>query len=336
MREYHRAIIFTKVPLTWNFRYRDMFQIFPAVLINMPYSSLQRRHPNILEYWTTPEEEISIPSEFENLKILFSTAATTITKQDKILSLLSTFSNNLFFRYSDLSGFWGMPILKDDPGDEANLWSSKWCWTLFHFPELPSQFKIENFTELNLKDVNRVSHKSYYTYDPNLDFDSKREIEFPETMEYILDSYFQLDSERMQTIDAAISYSVAAMELKDSKKTLSLLSSFSSLETMVNLEFRNENVERCDECGQLKYSIARKFRDFLLIYIGDSKANRKKFNAYYSFRSKIVHTGAQLKTEKLFSEVPEEEADSEYLTRLEILQLGKLAIINWLIFNNKL
>ena len=43
----------------------------------------------------------------------------------------------------------------------------------------------------------------------------------------------------------------------------------------------------------------------------------------------------RLKAEILFSEFPKEELDNEYITRVEILQVGKMAIANWLIKNNK-
>jgi hypothetical protein len=103
------------------------------------------------------------------------------------------------------------------------------------------------------------------------------------------------------------------------------------LETLTNLEFKEDSNERCNECNQIKYSIAKKFREFLLKYIGDSQHNKKKFNSFYSLRSKIVHTGTQLKTEKLFAEVPDEVQTEEYMKRAEVLQLGKFALTNWIL-----
>lgn len=331
MTEFHRAIFFTKVPLGGHYKYKDVFQIFPCDMENMPTSKMQNHYPNILEFWTTDEEVIEIPTEFEELNELFNRTATALTKQDKIYALLSTFTNNLFFRYNDLTGTWGIPMLKDDPGDEANTWSSKWCMNMYHFHDLPRQFKIEKFTEQKLADVKRVEHKVFYTDDPNLDFDSKKDIIFPSTIDELFDSYFSLDPTVLSVIDTACSYTVSAMELRTQKKTLSLLASFTALETMVNLEFKDNDAERCEACGQLKYSVAKKFRDYLFNYIGKSEKNKKKFNSYYSLRSKIVHTGRQLKTELLFADVSKDERDSELLTRVEILQIGKLAITNWLL-----
>jgi hypothetical protein len=331
MKEFHRTIFFTKVPLGGHYKYKDTFQIFPCDMENMPTSKMQEHYPNILEFWTTDEEVIEQQTEFPELKELFNRTATKLTKQDKIFALLSTFTNNLFFRYTDLTGTWGIPILKDDPGEEANSWSSKWFMSMYHFPDLPRQFKITSFSTQKLRDIKKVTHKEFYTYDPNLDFDSKKDIVLPSTIDELFDSYFSLDKATTSFVDSATSYTVSAIELYNSKKTLSLLASFTAMETMVNLEFKDLAADKCENCGQLKFSVSKKFREYLLKYVGNSDKNKKKFNSYYSLRSKIVHTGRQLKTELLYADVPMKDEDTELLTRIEILQIGKLAITNWLL-----
>lgn len=330
MRQYQRAIFFTKVPLGGFYKFEDIFQIFPVDLENMPKSSFQTHHPNILEYWITDEEKILIPEEFEGLEELLETIGVALIKQDKILGLLSTFTNNLFFRYTGLEGNWGMEMLK---GKEVNSRVSMWCMKMFYFPELSEQFKIDKFTEQKIEPIKKIPRKVFYAYNPNLDFDSKKDVVFPETIDQLLHSYFSLDAAKMLSVDAAVSYTVSAIELWNSRKTLSLLASFTSMETMVNLEFKDVAAEKCAICGQLKYSVARKFKEYLLKYIGTSENNKKKFNKYYSWRSKIVHTGQQLKTEILFADVPKDEQHIEFVKRVEILQIGKLAITNWLLTN---
>jgi len=331
MKEFHRAIFFTKAPLGGYYRYKDEFQIFPCNMENMPVSKLQKHHPNILEFWTTEDEIIKTDFEIEELQEQFDKTAAVILKQDKILALLTAFTNNLFFRYTDISGMWGIPVLKDEPGEEANSWSSKWCINMYHFPDLPRQFKITDFTEPKVSQIERIPHKEFYTKEPNLDAETTKNIVLPLTIDHLFESYYSLEPETSFYIDAACSYTVSAIDLHYTKKTLSLLSSFTAMETMVNLENKDFKPEKCDTCGQLRYSVSRKFREYLLKYIGDSPANKKKFNNYYSVRSKIVHTGRQLKTELLFSDVPKDEKQSELMTRIEILQIGKLAITNWLL-----
>ena len=159
MREYHRAIFFTKAPLGGLYKYKDVFQIFPCDLENMPVTKAQKHHPNILEFWTTKEEIIKSPVRFEGLEDLFNKTATTLTKQDHILSLLTAFSNNLFFRYNDVTGMWGMPLLTEEPGEEANTWSSKWCLKMYHFPDLPRQMKITEFSNPDIPSIRKLRFK---------------------------------------------------------------------------------------------------------------------------------------------------------------------------------
>lgn len=100
---------------------------------------------------------------------------------------------------------------------------------------------------------------------------------------------------------------------------------------MVNLEYRGTKTEICLTCNQPKFSVSKKYREFLLKYLGNSKNNKRKFNDYYSLRSKIVHTGQLLKTENLYSNLTKEEKHQEFITIIEILQISKLSIIQWLL-----
>jgi hypothetical protein len=335
MKKFHRAIFFTKVPLGGYYQYKDLFQIFPADLEDMPKSKLQKHFPNILEFWTSEDDKKTVSSgmeEYEDLLDGHQEIAAFIVKANSILDLLSGFTNYRFFRYDDSSGNWGMPILNDEPTDEeANGWSSKWCLQLFNFPKLPAQLRIEKFSDIKLPVLKRIEHLEYFLKYPNIDDDRTKEILFPETIDKLFDSYFSLQSNEKHIIDSAVSYSVSAIDLLHKKKTLSLLSSFTSLETMVNLEYIKSVPEKCECCGQQKFSIAKKFREYLLKYIGNSEVNKRKFNSYYKLRSKIVHTGIRLKTELLFSTTPVPEKEDELITRMEILQIGKLAITNWLL-----
>ena len=330
MRDFKRSIFFTKTPIKGYYRYKDVFQIFPCNLEDTPSSKYQKHFPNILEYWIEPDEIINFAKDFDELNNLVNFTGTSILKQDKYLSLLTAFTNNHFFRYFDTTGSWGMPMLKDDPGKEANTWSSKWCLPLFHSPDLAEQLRIENFSNQDLPEIERLEDKVYFMQNPNLDNDSKIPITFPKSIDNIFNSYFSLNPNELKFVDPAIDFNLAAVELKDIRKTLSLLSSFTAVETMIELEYMHKSVERCSTCGQLKYSISRKFREYLLKYIGNTENNKKKFNSFYSIRSKIAHTGQQLFTERLFSDVPKDIGEKEFITRLEILQMGRLAIYNWL------
>lgn len=335
MKTYQKSIIFTKVPLPGQYRYKDQFQIYPATDDVLPKSAFQKHYPVILEYWFAEEDKITTTTEFKKLQDLQTLTATTITKKDRILSLLTSFTNNRFFYYQAYEGNWGMPMLYDDisadVSAEINTWASKWCLSNYHFPSLPDFLQIQKFSDLRIPHIQTLPHNAFYTYLPSLDSSKDDWFVFPSTLDQLFDSYYSLEEGVKEIVNAAIDYNVSAVELVQSKRTMSLLASFTALETMVNLEFKEQENEKCETCGQVRFSVAKKFRSFLLKYIGDSTENRKKFNGFYSLRSKIVHTGRLLKTERLFNQFPEEEQNEEYIKRLEILQLGKLAVVNWLL-----
>ena len=334
MKEFHKHIIFCKTKLTGYFRYRDEFQIYPADFAGMPKSSIQEHHPIVLEY-VIHENEIIVPNtEKDELTDLRTLTASTLTKQDKIISLLTLFTNHYFFRVKG-SGFWGLPILYDNPGKEANSWSSKWNMAMFHWPEYPEQFKIDNFTILSLPKVESLEHFRYY-YNPNFDsYYSDKAITFPNTIFSGLDSYHSKNEETKTMLNSAISFIYSAMQMKEDEKTMSIIASFTAIETMVNWENKDFKPEVCKDCGQLKFKVSQKYRDYLLKYIGNSDNNRKKFNAFYKLRSEIIHTGTRLKTEDLYVDLPREAKDKEFINHMEVLQMSKLAIIHWLGLNKQ-
>ena len=78
-------------------------------------------------------------------------------------------------------------------------------------------------------------------------------------------------------------------------KSLSFFSAVSAIETMINLEYKEEKIEFdcnhckslkssariCQKCGKPKWGIAEKFREFLGKYVSNSKSSRRKFNKIY-------------------------------------------------------
>lgn len=337
MKNYHKTIVFTKVPLIGAYRYKDEFQIYPCDLEGTPNSELQRQFPVILEYYIDEHDNKHVPEEYEgSLSDLYTLAAATLPKIDQILNLLTLISNHLFFKLDLSQSTWGIP-LKDGMTDvEINASVPHWCMSLFHWQKQPNQLKITEFSDISrFEDVFLSDFKSYYMHDPNLDYRSTEEVTLPDHTTLILDKYYELEKNLKPIVDTAISHVQSSVLLNESNKTMSMIASFTAIETMVNLEFSGVKVENCKECGQPMFKVSNKYRDFLFKYIGESKSNKKKFSAYYSLRSKIVHTGEQLKTEVLFNEFSQEEIDKEVVTRIEILQLGKLSVINWLITKKK-
>lgn len=337
MNRFQKTIIFTKTPLSGYFLIPGRFQIYPANLEGLPTSVFQKHYPVILEYKIEDNEIIEPPEDYIGRKNSMTLVASKLSKIDEILNLLTLFANHYFFRYYDLTGNWGMPILNDNPGEEANEWSSKWNMASFGWPGLPEQLKIDKFTDLELEfnEVDFIPFREYYSKNPNYDYYSDKIITFPNNIFLGIEAYYSLDKEVKTIIDTAISHSVSAIEIMEFKKTLSVISAFTSIETMVNYENKDFKPIRCNECGQLQFKVAKKYRDYLLKYVGDNQNNRKKFNALYSLRSKIIHTGQKFKTENLWTNIPQEEKLEELINQIEVIGISKLSIINWMIKNDK-
>jgi len=335
MRKFEKTIVFTKSPLSGLYKYADIFQIYPANLENLPKSKVQKHFPNILEYWTDSDDKVNIQTEISEFDNLFSESATRIKKQDIITGLLSCFTNNLFFSYKNIEGSWALPISEENLGENANSWSSKWCHPRFDFPKLHEQLIISDFSNVDIKEVEyKKNHANYYLDEPNIDLDDRVAVVFPDTITLMFNSYFALNQKDKEVVGIAISHLISAVELMHYKKTLSLIASFTSLESLIDYEhkkYKDFKPAKCKECGQLQYKVSKKFRGFLLEFVVDSSENKKKFNSYYSLRSKIVHAGKQVKHERLFPEFSTEETEADFITQLEIIQLNRMAVTNWII-----
>lgn len=333
MKKLIRQIIFTKVPLGGYYRFSDEFQIFPLELPEIPKSKFQKQFPNVIEFWDDQSINIVVPKEFESLREMMERVGRAGIIINRLIGLLTCFTNHRFFQIGDIEGSWGIPIFKDDIGDEINDQPPVWFMNMYPPKNYLDSFPKASFTEVKLEKIPQFNHHHYYYHDPNIDSDKKINITFPNTIDNLFASYFNLNEQNRNYIDTAVYDNSCAVELYRPLKTLSLVSTFTALETMVNLEFKDVPSEKCETCGQQMYSVRKKFRDYLLKYIGNSDGNKKKFNKYYDLRSKIIHTGQKLKSEHLFTEVESDDSTDEELLRMEILQLGRLSIIKWLLYS---
>lgn len=62
-----------------------------------------------------------------------------------------------------------------------------------------------------------------------------------------------------------------------------------AIETLINTEYSNEKVPTCRSCGQKRFSVRKKFHDFIEKYYNNY--NKKDIDRIYNLRSAIVHTG---------------------------------------------
>lgn len=327
--EFYKEIIFTKTPLKGIYRYQDLFQIYPAELDKMPESKFQKHYPVIIEYAISPEDEVIPEYLIEGLEEFSKETATRSVKVEELLRLLTVFSNHLFFRYKAGDGFWGVPITEDEPGEKANSWRSYWDFKMFFWPEGPQQ-KIDSFTEQSFDKVSFRAHHPYFMVRPNLDIHTDKNICFPTSINEFITAYYKSPDSVKSVVLRAMNHLYSSVELLNSKNTLSLISAFTSIENMIELEYQGQTIYNCDSCSQPKFQVTKKFREYLTNYVGQNDTLKRKFNLYYKKRSKIIHIGEVLATEVLYSGLPKHERDEDSITHLEVIQVSRLAISHWL------
>jgi len=330
MRKYFRYIFFTKARLTGLYKYDDLFQIYPIPIDGIPSSKIQKHFPNFIEFYTTDQDNVSLETPYHEMDELISGLAPPTIKQDLFLSLLTVGTNHLFFRYDDFTGSWGIPVFSDNPDDYDGK-DSKWCIPIYLSPVLEGTNVILGFSDIKISPVGRENYLEYFFGEISHDKYYSNPITVPTNLKAFIEGYHILDPITRIVVNNAILHLKNGVELSGTKKTLSLISLFTSLETMVDLENRGFKPKHCETCNQLVFSVSKKFKAFLSDYVSNHKSSNSKFNKLYTLRSKIVHTGKTLDSELLYSEVSQADRTSEELKINELIQICRVSIIKWVI-----
>lgn len=336
MKNYYKAVIFTKTPLKGYFRFENEFQVYPVDEEFLPDSEKFKHYPIFLEFKINENDIVKPTISIDGFEDVVSKeqmieTATIQSKQDNLINLLNLFSTFKFFRYTKTEGYWVLPFNENMTEEQIKSTSrSNFNFAFFWNKEI--NLDIVELTNVSAKydKVEVIDYSSYYQNDPNYDYSFKK-VTFPNNINHGISAYYKLDSIERKTIDSAIKYSVLCMDLMHEKTTLAILSAFTSIETIMNFYYKDFKPENCKECGQPRYKISKKYIDFLLEFIGNGTGFKKRFNELYKLRSKIVHTGFSFETEKFWNELNDEDSESETATILEIVMLSKLSVINYLI-----
>ena len=337
--KYYKSIIFSKTKFEEYFKYKDEFQIYPLKSEYLDRVKKYKHHPIVIEFkiedseWMSPKKDFSFIGDIfkkEDYELL----ATSMTKLDRLIDLINLFSTNLFFRYKNNDGFWTIPATSDKTEDEIrSIEHSDFLYKFFFLKNFKNQCIIDDFNNDIAKEFNEiplVNYNDYFSNDPNYDYNVLDTIKFPNVINYGLEGYFDLNAEEKKIIDTSIKYSNICMKNLESETTIGALSAFTSIETLMNFYYKDFKPENCKECGQSRYSIAKRYTDFLLYFVGESDDLKKEYKKLYTFRSKIVHTGFSFATENLWHDMEEEKADDETIRKLQIMMVNKRLIINYL------
>lgn len=341
MKKFIKNIIFTKTPLVGKYRYGDLFQIYPLNIDDAPNTDKTNHYPIIIEYWYETEgvEDIEVFG-LEHIDKMISTTTPQINKLIEYTNLLSAITNHRFFYYRKPDTFWSLPLTRE--GD-VNQLSSEWSVSLYYYPNIANDLKIEDFSEPDFPEISRLPQKFYYWYDPVEGHD--KTIAFPDTIDAILSKYFSAAKDENIVANSCIYQICNGLDLLDKIKSLSFFSFVSAIETLVNYEFKDEKVEylcndckslkdskrHCNKCGSPIWGVTAKYREFLFKYVSNEPNAKKLYNKIYNIRSQITHTDFLFAGELFLDWNHNDKTEEIFKTHLSAMQLSRRSLINWLL-----
>lgn len=345
--KYVKRIIFTLTPLKGIYRYKDEFQVYPINISGAPNGEQVKHHPVILEYHYDELQMARIkPFDDGPLNEMMSHTLAQTNKLIQITNLLSSITNFRFFYYRDTEMNWSMPVpdkMTEQEAQAYNNMSSNWSWKIYYYPAYKTDLQINQFSNPDFKPLLLKEHHQYYWYDPVEG--QNKSIDLPNTIDQILDKYYELAPSDKKVIDSAIYQFCNGLDLFNTMKSLSFFSMVSSIETLVNHEYRKEKMEfkcntckslkassrTCPECGEPTWGLTAKFREFLFKYVSNVQGAAAIYNKIYSIRSKIAHTDYLINDEKFMNWDFNDKTEELSTKHLEAKQLARRSLANWLL-----
>jgi hypothetical protein len=346
-RNFIKNIIFSRTPLNSCYRFGDKFQIYPVNLENAPSSSHGAHFPMIIEFYFD-DSEIKEVKEFSTKSVNQTLAELTAqtNKLIQITNLISTISNYRLFFYRHPEIMWSVPIpeeITDEIKEEFNKTSSSPSMPIFTYENIGKDLHITKLSNPDFPKIELLPQKLYYFYEPLED--KKKNINFPNTADLIFENYFKLDYKELKIINSAMHQFCNGLDLFKNMKSLSFFSIVSSIETLVNLEFKDEKIEfecsdcktikeskrHCQKCGRPSWGIAAKFREFLFKYVSNKKEAKKLYNQIYNIRSKITHTEYLLNGDNFSDWEFNNKTEEISMLHLTAMQIARRSFANWLL-----
>jgi hypothetical protein len=171
--------------------------------------------------------------------------------------------------------------------------------------------------------------------DKALDDRNITEIVLPDNAEAIIDKYYALSDVAYQSFRRASYLFYTGTELRRSHTSLSFASIVSAIETLMS--HNAPKSRRCESCGQPKYRLNARFREFIIAhaYRGKENASAKKFiSRLYSLRSKLLHEGGLMLADlHWMGRKRTDDATGrweESFLHKDLVGVARVCLINWL------
>lgn len=318
----HKNVILTQIPYKGLFQYKDVFKIYPFLPVPDSYI---RHFPTILEFSINPLIDKHIEIDDINLSsFINSNNGDVITEgqrittfRNELLRMLSLLTNYYHFSYS-INQSWFVPINTNSVGIPSPVWGQQWA------PLIENDYNTVEFDKIELKKAQEYYGENFLHRVTNF-------ILYPDDMDQLLDRYFALNDIDKDAFDKSIRLFYQGLILRNEMKSMSIVAFISSIETLANFDNINEPRDKCSECGNMKFSVAKKFKVFVEGSISAvSISQRKKYiKKIYDLRSRIVHTGL-LHLSDMDRGFWNSTYQAEPFIVEDIEQIARISLINWL------
>lgn len=323
--EYRRSVLLTDVPINGFFRFRDDFQILPIEERAPKPSYVMCHHPLTIEYKIEIDETPRTFPDGREMPQWIVNNDDAAKKLNELLLLLTTFSSYRVFMYQN-SQSWFLPM----EGIKEQQWESVWGQQTYSFKDFIS--KTDSLSNLNQSKIDTINPNEYFNrYGRPID----QKFDLPENIDILFTKYFNLDEDTQKAFLSSASLLSQGLKLWSEHPSLSFAAIVSSLETLISFDYKDIEVEKCKECGQERYRVVKKFRDFFGKYGSKSPEFKKYALKIYKYRSKILHSGELFLGEvfpRRFGSLDSLEDDE---LRRSIIRTCRICLINWLMFHDQ-
>ncbi|ATL45906.1 hypothetical protein COR50_01305 [Chitinophaga caeni] len=321
--KYYKIIAFCSNRVTGHFKFKDIFQIYPLDTVDAPTSDFVKYYPFVLEFRLSDNGQIELDGELKEVSNIIGELTAEVNFQNRILKLLTAFSNYRFF-IPPIEPQWFVHA-EGLSKDEMDNQTSAAGLNIYFYPKLKEVVPFTEFTKVDYPQIDTGEHPQCFQH---IDLSGKEEVTFSHYLSTALHNYFLLSDEQQAPVDSAIELINQGVALRATTKSLSFIAFVSSIETMVAHETKDVPLEKCAACGQDKYKVMAKFRDYLFEYVADGPDAKKTINEIYGLRSKIAHTGLLLFGDGKIDWTANAEGDKHYDLHLKSSMISRLSLMN--------
>lgn len=234
--------------------------------------------------------------------------------------MLNLFSRFYFFAYNNDQGWF--ISLSDKTFPESRYGQKVYRQ---ENSEINKIFSKDEFSKMSSDEIEHIPYVDYYrkigTVGDNLSF--------PDIIDSLFDKYFSLHDDIREVFDKSVILFSHAHKILSVSSSIGYATFISAIENLVDYENKGLSIEHCRECGQPKYKVTKKFKDFMIKYTSGDAFYKKYAQKIYSQRSKILHAGDIFKTDIT-------KANFDFRSSIEVMNLietVRVCLINWLMKN---